>query len=103
MNDLVIYGVLITIIALLIMMLIFQRSVMKLRIAMINSQVQLLEKHLARVQNDNNRISEERDIYFQKVNSDQSKLEALENIEKRIINILEPIKEQLARLNGKLS
>lgn len=76
---------------------------MKLRIAMINSQVQLLEKHLARVQNDNNRISEERDIYFEKVNSDQSKLEALENIEKRIINILEPIKEQLARLNGKLS
>lgn len=76
---------------------------MKLRIAMINSQVQLLEKHLARVQNDNNRISEERDTYFEKVNSDQSKLEALENIEKRIINILEPIKEQLARLNGKLS
>ena len=102
MNELIIYGTLITIIVILIMIILFQRSMIKLRQAMINNQVQLLEKNLIKAQNDYNRMAEERDKYFMTSNSAESKLEALENIESRIMNILEPIKEQLAKLDGSI-
>jgi hypothetical protein len=102
MGVLIIYCTLITIIVILVMIILFQRSMIKLRLAMVNDQVQLLEKHLIKAQNNYNHKAEERDKYFMTSNTAESKLEALENIESRIMNVLEPIKEQLAKLDGSI-
>jgi DNA recombination protein RmuC len=78
MPDFILYVIFAVILFLLLIVFIYSRSSMKLKLATANNQLQLLQNHIQRLESDRSKLSGEREEYLSRANRAEERVRSLD-------------------------